>query len=106
MECPESAKYFDVNRVYFCDVCPNKKASDGFKGQTLEIITELFGEKESNKFKFEDYKRTLYAVINLQDLSKEKMSVKTNRLLSAYLNEKYRFERIEELEREASIPKS
>lgn len=103
-ECVENRKlgkkYFDAHRLKFCDECPNKKSKDNFKRQTTDLIFELFGEKDAAKFRFERFEQTLYQIINLQEMEADKISVKVNSLLSVYYQEKNRFERIEEIERE------
>lgn len=98
LECPNSEKYFDLNRYRKCDECPHKIARDDFKLKTVDLIGDFLGEKKAEKFRFDKFEQTLFTIINLEDLPKEKMSVKTHKLLSAYLSEKWRFERIEELQ--------
>jgi hypothetical protein len=57
----------------------------------------------TDKFKFDRMLSAFYQVLNLEDLPKDKMSIKTASMLGIYNREKRRFDRIKELEREAEI---
>jgi hypothetical protein len=60
----------------------------------LQLWDKRLG-KQAEKFRFEKILSTLYSVIGFEDLSPEKMSVKTKQLLNTYQSEKARFDQIE-----------
>lgn len=64
-----------------------KQKTESFKRSTEQIWKDVLGFR-ADYYRFDKVLNTLYEVRNLEDLPKEKMSVKTANFLSVYLSEK------------------
>ncbi len=84
--------------------CPHRKVDIAFKAQTEALISELYGAEKAGRFRFDEFKETLNIILSLQEMPESRMSIKTESLLSVYHREKGRFDKIEDLEREANKP--
>jgi hypothetical protein len=100
-DCPQACANGDETRkpFQFCDDCPVKCEKDTFRDLTLNALTEKF--PEGNHPKIETLAENLNLLFDLQDLPREKQSVKTANLLkilNAERNNKKRIERFNEKE--------
>ncbi len=97
---------YDADRFAFCDVCPQKRAKEKFRALSESLIEQRFGNRSGGKnYRFDDLLSLLHDVRNMQDVPKNELSVKSGILLSVFLQEKNKKERLDEIERQRKSKK-
>lgn len=97
VECP--IKGIDLRRNKFCGDCDHKKVADEFR-QKVETEWRQKLKTESKKYRFDDLYNLLQSVIGYEDISPDKLSVKSAYFLSVYLSERNKKDKIESWKRE------
>jgi hypothetical protein len=91
-----------LKRSKCCADCPQKQERDVFKTDSEELIFEFLGRTD---FRFEQFERILYETINLSELPRERMTIKTAAVAAVYRSEERRWEKIRDAKREANVAK-
>jgi hypothetical protein len=99
VECVENGdkglKVWDINRASFCDDCPHKTALDRFKKEVEEVLKQRLGDKAKH-YRFNDLLKTVRRVAMLEETPKSELSVKSSWLLNSYLDERRKFDRMQD----------
>jgi hypothetical protein len=87
VRCPNEKKKIDIYRTKYCDECPRTREMRIFREQTRERWEEWLGEK-AGCFDFDTMLTTINHITGLDDMTDDRIGVKSAQLRSVYRSER------------------